>query len=228
MKNKLILFSHHEVNSVIVDRFNNLKQLNTDWDIKPIGFTGYNLLPNSIVTDKNKYPTNFALRDTHPYHNIDWFDPDLFIYDGYLQYPNYDSYFLYEYDTVCNTPINLFFDISLDFFGNNISDPSNETWEWIQRYRSLNDHHNYFKFLYSYGQSTCIYFKNHILKKCVNELFTNKHLYKDMFCEIRGGVLAKQFTDLKKGRSDIEKYISWTPNNIKVDLNKPHFYHPVK
>jgi hypothetical protein len=49
-----------------------------------------------------------------------------------------------------------------------------------------------------------------------------------MFCEIRGGVLAKQFTTLKKGRSDIERYISWSPNNINVDLTKPYFYHPVK
>jgi hypothetical protein len=27
---------------------------------------------------------------------------------------------------------------------------------------------------------------------------------------------------------DIEKYISWTSDDIKIDLNKPHFYHPVK
>mgnify|MGYP000512883871 CR=1 FL=1 len=29
-------------------------------------------------------------------------------------------------------------------------------------------------------------------------------------------------------REDIEKYISWTSDDIKIDLNKPHFYHPVK
>lgn len=228
MKNKLILFSHHQVDSSVVDRFNNLKRLNTDWDVKPIGFDGYSLLTDSIVTKKDKYPTNFELRDTHPYHHIDWFDPDLFIYDAYLQYPNYESYFLYEYDTICNTSIDSFFDTNLDFFGNNISDPANETWEWITRYRSINKHHNHFKILYSYGQSTCIYFKNHILNKCVNELLVNKHLYNNMLSEVRGGTLVSQFTSLKKGREDIQKYISWTPNDINIDISKPHFYHPSK
>ena len=49
-----------------------------------------------------------------------------------------------------------------------------------------------------------------------------------MLSEVRGGTLVSQFTNLKKGRHDIEKYISWTPNDIVIDLNKSHFYHPVK
>lgn len=228
MNTKLALFSHHYVSDTIVDRFNNLKRLNPDWDIKPIGFEGYDLLPDSIVVDKTKYPTNFNLRETHPNHHVDWFDPDLFIYDSFLQCPNYDAYFLYEYDTICNVSIDEFFDTSLDFFGNNISDPANETWEWVERYRLTNKNHHEFKTLYAYGQSTCVYFKKHILEQCVNQLFINKHLYNNMFCEIRGGVLAKQFTTLKKGRHDIERYISWSPNNINIDLTKPYFYHPVK
>jgi hypothetical protein len=228
MNTKLALFSHHYVSDIIVHRFNNLKRLNPDWDVKPIGFEGYDLLPDSIITNREKYPDNLRLLNLHGGHHVDWFSPDLYLYDAYLKFPEYDSYFLYEYDTICNTPIDSFFDINLDFFGNNILDPADENWEWIQRYRLSNDCHNHFKILYSYGQSTCIYFKNHILSKCVNELLTNKHLYNNMFCEIRGGVLTKQFTTLKKGRHDIEKYISWTPNDINVDLTKPHFYHPVK
>jgi hypothetical protein len=49
-----------------------------------------------------------------------------------------------------------------------------------------------------------------------------------MLSEIRGGTLVSQITTLKSGREDIEKYISWTSDDIKIDLNKPHFYHPVK
>jgi hypothetical protein len=49
-----------------------------------------------------------------------------------------------------------------------------------------------------------------------------------MLSEIRGGTLVSQFTELKKGRNDISKYISWVDKDITIDLNKPHFYHPVK
>ena len=49
-----------------------------------------------------------------------------------------------------------------------------------------------------------------------------------MLSEIRGGTLTSQFTTLKKGRVDIEKYISWTKCDINVNLNIPYFYHPIK
>jgi hypothetical protein len=223
---RVVLFSHHCVNDKIIERFNNLINLNPTWDVHPIGFQGYSLLPNSLIVNKDKYPTNFELRETHPNHHVDWFDPDLFIYDGFLQCPNYDAYFLYEYDTICNIPIDYFFDTSLDFFGNNISYPANETWEWVERYRLTNKYHHHFKTLYAYGQSTCIYFKKHILEQCVNELFTNKHLYNNMLSELRGGTLAQKFTNLKKGRVDIDKFITW--HQIDPCLTGEYFYHPMK
>ena len=49
-----------------------------------------------------------------------------------------------------------------------------------------------------------------------------------MLSEVRGGTLVSQFTTLKKGRHDIEKYISWTQHDIKVNSTIPYFYHPVK
>ena len=61
-----------------------------------------------------------------------------------------------------------------------------------------------------------------------NEVITNKHLYDGMLSEVRGGTLVSQFTSLKKGREDINDFISWTPDDINVNINKPHFYHPVK
>jgi len=228
MNTKLALFSHHYVDDIVVERYNSLKRLNPSWDIKPIGFDGYNLLPESVVVNKEKYPRNKELVEVDNLHTADWADPDLYIYDAYLQYPNYTSYFLYEYDTICNVSIDQFFDTTLDFFGNNIVVPGEETWWWVEQYRKLNTYNNRFDKIYSYGQSTCIYFTNDILNKCVNELLSNKHYYANMLSEIRGGTLVGQFTSLKRGRLDINKYISWTPNDIQVDTTKPHFYHPVK
>ena len=228
MNKKLILFSHHYVNDIIVDRFNVLKKLNPTWDVIPIGFEGYDLLPNSIVTNKEKYPTNHELVPYSLVKNVDWADPDIFLYDGYFQKPNYDSYFLYEYDTISNVSIESFFNTNVDFFGNGICNPAREDWDWVKLYRKHNPYNTKFPILYAYGQSTCIYFKNHILKQCIDEVIVNKHLYDGMLSEIRGGTLVSQFTTLKKGRNDIEKYISWNPNDIKIDFTKEYFHHPVK
>jgi len=98
----------------------------------------------------------------------------------------------------------------------------------VKQYRKLNPNNHKFNNLHSYGQSTCIYFKNHILKKCTEEILKNKSLYNNMLSEIRGGTLVSQFTTLKTGRNDIEQYISWTPDDIKFNVKIPHFYHPVK
>lgn len=228
MNKKVIIFSHHKVDDLTIERFNKVKELNPTWDVCPIGFEGYQLLPNSIITNKEKYPTNKDIQYFAFYNHLDWFDPDLFLYEMYIQKPYYEEYFLYEYDTGSNIPIESFFDTNVDFFGNGICNPAREDWDWVKLYRKHNPYNIKFPTLYAYGQSTCIYFKNHILSKCVNEILTNKHLYNGMLSEVRGGTLVNQFTTLKKGREDIEKYISWTINDIKVDLTKPYFYHPIK
>ncbi len=228
MYKKLILFSHHYVDDTIIDRFNNLKKFNPTWDICPIGFDGYSLLPDSLITNKEKYPTNYELVQYSDNKNVDWADPDLFLYEGYLQRPNYDSYFLYEYDTICNVSIDSFFRTDLDFFGNYISSPASEKWYWVEKYRLHNFENVNLQTLYGYGASTCIYVNNHILSKCVNEVLTNKHLYCNMLSEIRGGTLVSKFTTLKKGKEDIEKYISWNPTLIDIDKTKDYFYHPIK
>ena len=230
--NKLILFSHHYVNDNIINRINNLKKLNSNWDVVPIGFEGYNLLPDSLIVNKKEYPTNKAIsyhRDKENHGKfLDWADPDIFIYDGYRQLPTYDEYFLYEYDTICNVSIDSFFRTDLDFFGNYISSPASEKWYWVEKYRLHNSENLNFPILYGYGASTCIYVNNDILSKCVNEVLTNKHLYCNMLSEIRGGTLVSKFTTLKKGKEDIEKYISWNPTLIDVDKTKDYFYHPIK
>jgi hypothetical protein len=228
MNKKLILFSHHYIDDLIIDRFNNVKKLNPTWDVVPIGFEGYNLLPNSIVTSREKYPTNKELIRSAHVHNEDWANPDLFLYEGYYQRPNYNEYFLYEYDTISNVSIEEFFNTNVDFFGNGIRSPADEKWWWPELYRKLNPYNVKFVNLHSYGQSTCIYFKNHILKYCTEEVVKNKHLYNEMLSEIRGGTLVSQITTLKSGRKDIEKYISWTPDDIKIDSSLSYFYHPVK
>lgn len=228
MNTKLILFSHHKIDELTINRFNTVKKLNPSWDVIPIGFEGYELLEGSIVTNREKYPTNKKLIEFANFHNEDWANPDLFLYDGYFQMPNYDEYFLYEYDTMSNVSIEEFFNTDVDFFGNGVRSPADEKWSWPELYRKLNPYNVEFTNLHSYGQSTCIYFKNHILKYCAEEVVKNKHLYCEMLSEIRGGTLVSQITTLKSGREDIEKYISWTPNDIVIDLSKSHFYHPVK
>lgn len=228
MKDRLIIFSHHHVNDDIVKRFDNLIKLNPTWDVISIGFEGYDLLDNSIRIKKNIYPSNKDIQYYVPNNSLDWFDGDLCLYDIYQKYNNYKEYFLYEYDTICNIPIESFFDTTLDFFGSTICNPGKEDWDWIKLYRKHNIYNDKFKHIYSCGQTTCIYFKNHILKQCTEEILKNMHLYDNMFSEIRCGTLVNQFTSLKKGREDINKYISWTSTDLNINVSIPHFYHPVK
>jgi len=169
MNTKIILFSHHKVDELTINRFNLVKRLNPTWDVVSVGFRGYDLLPNSLFVNREIYPKNKELVEIDNLHTEDWSNPDFFLYSGY----------------------------------------------------SFNN-------LHSYGQSTCIYFKNHILKKCTEEILKNKSLYDNMLSEIRGGTLVSQFTFLKSGRDDIEKYISWTVDDINIDTKIPHFYHPYK
>jgi hypothetical protein len=228
MNKKIILFSHHKVDELTIDRFNLVKRLNPTWDVVSVGFNGYDLLPNSLFVNREIYPKNKELVEVDNLHNEDWSNPDFFLYSGYSEFSNYDEYFLYEYDTISNVGIEEFFNTDVDFFGNGIRSPADEEWWWVKQYRKLNPNNYKFNNLHSYGQSTCIYFKNHILKKCTEEILKNKSLYDNMLSEIRGGTLVSQFTTLKMGRSDIEKYISWTPSDINLDMKIPHFYHPLK
>ncbi len=132
MNKKLILFSHHYVDLNIIDRFKNLKKLNPYWDVISIGFEGCNLLDNSIQIKKNIYPSNKDIHYYVPNNHLDWFDGDLCLYDIYRHYNDYNEYFLYEYDTICNVSIESFFDTRLDFFGSTICNPGEESWEWIK------------------------------------------------------------------------------------------------
>ena len=45
-----------------------------------------------------------------------------------------------------------------------------------------------------------------------------------MFSEIRCGTLVNQFTELKRGMANINKFISWNVDDISVNKNIPYFY----
>jgi hypothetical protein len=227
MKKQLIIFSHHYVDEFVMWNFNNVKNLNPDWDILPIGFNGYSLIEHSLVVDKSLYPINDSLIPYSPIKTSDWADPDLFIYESWRKFPYYEGYFLYEYDTVCNINISSFFNINVDFFGNNINNPANENWMWVELYRKFNEYSSNFTKLYGYGQSTCIYSKNYILEQCYYELIENKKFYNSMLSEIRGGTLFKKFCELIPSRSDINDFIWWKKLEIK-NIKKEYFYHPIK
>ena len=230
MKN-VILFSHHYVDAFVERQFNNAKRLNPEWDIIPVGFPGYKLLPNSMVVDKSKYPSNERLLDFIKRNcnkkNTDWCDADLFLYEAWFQYPNYDNYFLYEYDTICNVPIEKFFDIKMDFFGNNVYDPASEDWGWAKLYREKNSHHTEYPSLYGWGQATCIYMANHVAKGCYEEIMKNRDWLCGMISDIRGAMLVRQFTSLKSARPDIRDFVWWNHDGLKFRQDE-YFYHPIK
>lgn len=235
MKNKkLIIFCHHFIDFNIEYRFSLLRTFNPSWDIVSIGFEKHkqNLLNNSIIVDINQYPNNNMACEARPGSNIEWVMADTFLYETYKHLPNYDKYFLIEYDTIFNCSIEDFFPKINEYnhFGSNAFNSLNESWIFYQIYKKYNQHHLAIENCGSIGQTTCIYMDNNLLKKAVLEINNNKHLYSQMNSELRLGTIIKKINGtVMSGRDDISDYISWDRERIKLDLSKnQYFYHPVK
>lgn len=228
MNNKnVIFFTHHKNDEFTFSNFNKLIQFNKNWDVIPVGFKQYSLIPNSLHVDKTKYPSNEQLINFMPVGvtDVEWSEPDLLFYESFFNYPFYEKYFFLEWDCVFNVGVDEFFPTNeFDFFGNNIEDPASEDWEYVKVYRKYG---GCVKSLASYGQSCCVFFTNKILKQVSNEVVLNKHLYKNMLSELRGGTLTKKFTDIKRSRNDIKNYIYWRKDELIFRTNS-YFYHPIK
>lgn len=227
-RKKAIIFTHHEDSQRTRERLENLKKLNPDWDVFPAGFKGYQLIEGSHQAVKDGLPSNKKLAEVTKL-NEDWLDPDLIFYDFYRNYSEYEGYFVYEYDTICNVPVDSFFDTSLDFVGNDVKDPAPEGWYWSILYRSINPLHTKFESLKSYGISSCLYFSNRIMRKCIEELTANRELYDSMLSEARGGTIVAMHAPLIRARPDIQNYIGWKIDDIDPDTSRDkYFYHPIK
>lgn len=225
--NKAIIFTHFNNTDFEVENSNIIKNLNPSWDFYPIGFEGYDLLANSLVATREDYPNNTGLATitNECTDNPDWYSCDILLCEAYRQLPNYNSYFVIEYDTVCNCSIESFFELDRDFFGNNIKYDVTD-WEWTKRYLQFSN--SIERDFAAIGQSTCIYFKNYALKKFYEEMTINKAEYHNMLCELRLGTVMKSLGILNKSRDDIDKFISYEEWRIDPDFNQDYFYHPVK
>lgn len=225
--NKAIIFTHHENSDFEQQNSNIIKGYNPDWDFYPIGFEGYDLLPGSLVACREDYPNNTGLATITKEcgDNPDWYSCDILLCEAYRQIPNYESYFVIEYDTVCNCSIEDFFKLDKDFFGNNIKHNVDE-WEWVDRYLSFSNSTK--RDFGAIGQSTCIFFKNYALKKFYTEMTDNKHLYHNMLSELRVGTVMKSLNILNKPRPDIEDFISYETWRVNPNFNQKYFYHPIK
>ncbi len=65
-----IFFTHHYCDDFVEENFKKLQQLNPEWDVYSIGFSGNKLLPLSLIANKNKYPSNlpeYGAEDWMPY-----------------------------------------------------------------------------------------------------------------------------------------------------------------
>jgi hypothetical protein len=225
---RAVIFTHHEDKPITRERLEKVKRLNPEWDVFPAGFKGYALIEGSHEAVKDGFPSNKKLAEYTGFKE-DWLDPDLIFYDFYRNHPNYDGYFVYEYDTICNVPIEKFFDTNFPFVGNDIRDPASPKWHWDIMYRKLNPLHTYFPKLRSYGISSCLYFSKRIMEKCVEELTANKKFYDCMISEARGGTIINMYTELRRAKPDINKYIGWRLQDIDPDLSREeYFYHPIK
>lgn len=228
MKDKAIFFTHHGDNSFEQLNLQIVKKLNPEWDVIPIGFEGYTLLQNSTIAYRDRYPCNISLSCTgEGIPVVDWYSADILFAEAYRHYPNYKSYFFYEYDTICNVPVDSFFDTSVSFFGSDDAYPMRDEWNWIKWYLNFSNSQK-LKFGHA-GVTTCMFFQNEILKEFYTQVTKNhQKVYNNMFSELRVGTIVGSIGQLRKSRPDIHEYISWDPVHLKLNYEKEFFYHPIK
>ena len=227
MIKKAIFFLHYKNDDFTKENFNLLKKYNESWDIFPIGFSEHTLLENSLEADKDNYPKNSL-----NFRSLNGTQADLLIYEAYRLKPNYNKYFFLEYDTIFNTSIDSFFP---NIYKSECCTPAGSidipdtSWIHLKRYLENNPEHIKEGECSTSGVTTCIHFNVNILQKIFEEVVNNKKIYNEMFSELRLGSIIKKFTKPNKIREDINNYISWNVNNIKVDFNKKeYFYHPIR
>lgn len=233
---KLIIFTHFRNSEFEILNFDHVKKLNPDWDIVSVGFEGNELLDNSIYVSYDKYPRNIELAKItgagENYTNREnWLSCDILIAETYNNFPNYDGYFLYEFDTISNVPIDYFFKLNKDFLGNNCGENiENGGWEWVEYYRKVGGRKNIK--LGTAGQNTCMYFSNRAIKHFYDEMILNKNtIYNNMLSEMRIGTIIQQKFKINKIRKDINLYVSSNsadPHLKNIKFSDSYFYHPVK
>lgn len=229
INNKVIFFTHHTNTEFERINFEIVRNLNSGWDIIPIGFEGYNLLPGSTIAYREKYPCNYELsQKNHSNNCVDWYSADILFAEAYRHHSYYKNYFFYEYDTICNVSIDSFFDTSVPFFSTTALYPRpNNYWNWIRDYLFFKNARDIM-----FGQSgvtTCVYFENSILRQYYIKLLENPYnVYDNMFSELRLGTIIGQICNPTKSRPDIDEYINWKDIYINANFDRDFFYHPVK
>jgi len=225
-----VILSHHYVDNVVTSRYNRLKYYNPKATIYPVGLPGYELLDGSAFIDRDLWPNNDKMHLNMEQHFCaDWSLGDLHIYQAYLDNPDYDYYFLVEYDTAFNTPILDFFDITSKQCGGNSVDANITSWIWHQVYKSqtFNVKELTSKELGNSGVTTCLWFSNSILSLIVKECLDNKDRYNNMFSELRLGSLIKKYATLNLSKQNISEFISYSNDKLNWSHEK-FFYHPCK
>jgi hypothetical protein len=99
-----VLFLHHKKDEVTLHNYNLLKKFNPNVDIYPVGFQWHDLMEGSHVVHRHdEFPNNFYLNKILNMGTSS--ESDLCIYDFFLHYQDYESYFVIEWDTYCNASI---------------------------------------------------------------------------------------------------------------------------
>lgn len=101
----VVLFLHNCKDEVTLYNYDRIKKFNPDVDIYPVGFDWHDLIEDSHrVYRHDEFPNNKILNAALNWNNTKT-ESDLCIYDFFLHYQDYDSYFIIEWDTYCNCSI---------------------------------------------------------------------------------------------------------------------------
>ena len=247
MNKTAIIFLHHTVNDVVVHNFAKIKQFNPTSQVFSVGFAWHQLLPDShVVRRTSELPNNETLNESLGMGTSS--ESDLCIYDFYMHHQEFDSYFIVEWDTYCNSSIEEVYGTAMKNlhsfsafkFTNKIDAPEVEKsqrryvkeWSWYHYFESFKSPEHKEKLLPHLGgmyPTSILYFKNEVLYKMMEILLANPRLYDNIQNEMRLGTLVQHAGfEINEHGGHTNQFFEQAHYREEIKQGIPGYYHPIK
>jgi hypothetical protein len=246
--NMAVLFLHHSTSDVTMHNYKLLQINNPNKKIYPVGFSWHELMDNSHIVYRrdDEFPNNYVLN--HILNSGTSSESDLCIYDFFLHHQNFDSYFVVEWDTYCNSSIeecygdiiNSHDTFSALTFTNEIDSPDVEKtqrryvkeWSWYNLFESIATAEQKEKLTPYLGgtyPTSLLYYSKKALYDMVELVLNDPRLYDNIQNEMRLGTLLQQAGyKLKEYGSNTNQFFEQDSYKLNIQNNVKGYYHPIK
>jgi hypothetical protein len=247
MKKNAIIFIHHNTNEIAKHNLELIKKFNPDCDVFTVGFSWHNLFPDShIVYRTEDWPVNYRLNNILNCGTSS--ESDLYIYDFFMHHQEYESYFVVEWDTYCNTSIQDFYGdamkkyqtFSAFIFTNKPDLPDADKtklkyvkeWSWFgyfDQLKSDSEKKQLIPYLGGTYPTSLLFYRNNVLHDMMTILLNNPRLYDNIQNEMRLGTLIQSAGyELIEHGGETNQFFEQPHYKEYISKQIKGYYHPIK